>query len=364
MAFRQNRAKPARKKDWTEEARQAEGREVDAEQSENIAAKGSLSRQRTVTVPDDPNMLPPGLRRGTVVAMRGLYADVDDGERVWPCTIRRVLRTRLIEERHPVTVGDRIGFQVESSGDAEAREGVIEFVEARCGELRRRTGQRVHTIVANVDYAIIVSSAAQPKPKPHLIDRYLVAAHAGDMTPIICMNKVDLDHDHGAVAILDRYVRLGYVTLATSAVTGEGIDALRDVLKGRASVIVGQSGVGKSTMLNVVQPGLRLRTGDIMEHVNKGKHITTTATLIRLEMGGYVVDTPGIRSFDLSTIARSEYEMYFTELAEHVPHCKFPDCTHTHEDRCAIKRAVESGDIHPERYESYVRLFEESGEPI
>ena len=364
MAFRQNRAKPARKKDWTKEARQAEGHEVDAEQSENIAARGALSRQRTITIHDDPEMPPPGLSRGIVIAMRGLYADVDDGERTWSCTIRRVLRTRLIEERHPVTVGDRVGFQVESSGDVDAREGVIEFVEARRGELRRRSGRRVHTIVSNVDYAIIVSSAAQPKPKPHLIDRYLVAAHAGEMTPVICMNKVDLDHDRGTVAILDRYNRLGYVTLATSAVTGQGIDALGNVLKGKASVIVGQSGVGKSSMLNVVQPGLRLRTGDIMEHVNKGRHITTTATMIRLEIGGYVVDTPGIRSFDLSTIARNEYEMYFPELAEHVPNCKFPDCTHTHEDGCAIKRAVESGGIHPERYESYVRLFEESGEPI
>jgi ribosome biogenesis GTPase len=294
-----------------------------------------------------------------VVAVRGLYADVDDGKNVRPCTVRRVLRTRLIEERHPVTVGDRVRFRVESEDEGVAREGVIEAVESRGGQLRRYAGRRVHTIVANVDQAIIVSSADEPPPKPHLIDRYIVAALAGDITPIICMNKADLDSDKSARKLLDRYAELDCVTLYTSAVNGDGIESLRDVLRDNASVIAGQSGVGKSSLLNAVQPGLRLRIGDIVEQTSKGRHTTSTASLIRLEIGGFVVDTPGVRSFDLATVARHELEAYFVEFVEHVPDCKFPDCTHTHEEECAVKLAVERGEIHIERYESYVRLFEE-----
>ena len=219
-------------------------------------------------------------------------------------------------------------------------------------------------MVANVDRAIIVGSADKPPPKPHLIDRYIVASLAGDLTPVICMNKIDLDQSGAAEELLQRYIQLGYITLPTSALMGTGIDALREVLKDKASVIVGQSGVGKSSLLNVVQPGLELKTGEISEQIGKGRHITSTATLIRLDVGGYVVDTPGIRSLDLSTVSRNEYELYFTEFVRHVENCKFPDCTHTHEGHCAVKRAVEAGEIHPQRYESYVRLFEETGEPI
>lgn len=126
-------------------------------------------------------------------------------------------------------------------------------------------------------------------------------------------------------------------------------------------MLAGQSGVGKSSLLNALQPGLALKVGDIVEHTSKGRHTTTTATLIRLESGGYVVDTPGVKSLDVSTVPLNEIEMYFVEFGPHVPECKFADCTHTHEIQCAVLAAVESGEIHPERYESYVRLFEELG---
>jgi len=384
VPFRSNRSVRRRRSDWTQQAREAEDHEIDAERSESVTAKGELSRRRTVIVPDGDAVPGEALRRGTVVAMRGLYADVDDGQKAWQCTVRRVLRTRLIEERHPVTVGDRVRFLIESEGEGVARAGVIEAVDPRSGELQRRVGRRVHTIVANVDQAIIVSSADQPPPKPHLIDRYIVAALVGEITPVICLNKLDLDRapdqasesdaggpdacesatveDRGlppAREVLERYDRLGYRTLYTSALTGEGVDDLRDVLRGKASVIAGQSGVGKSSLLNCVQPGLQLKVGDIIEQTAKGRHTTSTASLLRLEVGGYVVDTPGVRSFDLSTVGRHELEALFEEFIDHVPNCKFPDCTHTHEDDCAVRQAVERGDIHPERYESYVRIFEE-----
>ncbi|MHC4696314.1 MAG: ribosome small subunit-dependent GTPase A [Planctomycetota bacterium] len=360
--LRRNRAKPRRVSDWTRQAREADGHEFDSRQSESIVAKGDLSRRRTIVVRDDQDAPGADLHRGTVIAMRGLYADVDDGQRILPCTVRRMLRTRLIEERHPVTVGDRVHFQAEAQAEGVEQEGVIEAVEQRRGQLRRRTGRRTHTIVANVDQAIVVSSASEPPPKAHLIDRYVVALHAGDIVPVICMNKADLDRDKSAAALLERYARLGYGTLLTSVVTGEEIDALRNVLKDKVSVVAGQSGVGKSSLLNAVQPGLRLRTGDIIEQLQKGRHTTSNATMLRLKIGGYVVDTPGVRSFDISMVPRNEFEAYFVEFLDHVSNCKFPDCTHIHEDDCAIIQAVEGGDIHADRYESYVRLFEDSGE--
>ena len=234
------------------------------------------------------------------------------------------------------------------------------MVDPRRGVLRRRARKRVHTIVANVDQAIIVTSAREPTPKPNLIDRYIVAAHAGEITPVICMNKIDLD-DGEAAELLDRYQSLGYTTLRTSASRGDGIDALREALHGKSSVVAGQSGVGKSSLLNAIQPDLGLRTGDVMQQTQKGRHTTTTARLIRLDCGGYVIDTPGIRSFDLTVIPREEFEAHFIEFVDIVADCKFPDCTHTHEDDCALKAAVERGDVHPERYRSYLQMYEDPG---
>lgn len=361
--FRRNRSVRGRRTDWTQQAREAEDREVDSDRRESVVAKGALSRKRTITTPDDGEVSKHGRRRGTVLSMRGLFAEVDDGERIWRCTVRRVLRTRLIEERHPVTVGDRVQFRVGGEREGIAKQGVVEAVEPRRGRLQRRVGRRIHTIVANIDQAIIVSSANLPPPKPNLIDRYIVASHAGDITPVVCMNKLDLDHDGSARNLLDRYAGLGYAAVGTSAVESDGVEALREQLRDKASVIAGQSGVGKSSLLNLIQPDLKLKTGDIIEQTSKGRHTTSNATLLRLRIGGYVVDTPGIRSFDLSAVERNEFEAYFAEFIDHVPNCKFPGCTHRHEADCAVKGAVERGDIHPERYESYVRLFEEPTDP-
>ncbi len=357
VPFRRNRSARRRDNDWTVKGREGDDHELDATRVESVVPKGDLSRQRTIIVGDETRT---DLIRGVVVAVRGLYADVDDGQRVVPCTIRRVLRTRLIEERGPLAAGDRVGFVIEKEVAGKDVEGAIESVEPRRGQLQRLAGRRVQTIVANVDQAIIVTSAAQPDPKPHLIDRYIVSAHAGEMSPVICMNKIDLDAADLGASILERYVRLGYRTLRTSAVTGEGMDDLRRELKGRSSVVAGQSGVGKSSLLNAVQPGLAIRVGEVHSQTEKGKHTTTTAFLHRLDIGGYVVDTPGIRSFDLSIIPAGEIEAYFIEFVPLVRSCRFPDCTHTHETDCAVITGVGSGLVHRERYETYLALFGEA----
>ena len=361
VAFRGNRSAPARQKQWTRLARDEGVDELDTETSESVVAKGALSRKRTVIVPDDQAGEDQVRKRleGTVVAMRGRIAEVDAGDRTWPCTIRRVLRTRKIKERHPVVVGDRVRFSVVLHGKAIADEGVIESVRARSSELSRRSGRRIHVIAANVDRVLIVSSAAMPEPKPHLIDRYIVAALAGRMEPVICLNKIDLIPTDDAGGLLQRYRTLGYRTLTTSTITEKGIYELAALLAGKSTVVAGQSGVGKSSLVNAVEPGLNIRVGEIIDHTSKGRHTTSTARLWPLRAGGYVVDTPGIKSFDVSIVPKHELEMYFVEFIERVAGCKFGDCTHVDETHCAIKAAVEAGDIHPERYASYVRLYEE-----
>ena len=354
VAFRRNRAKPAREKDWTRQARDAPGDELDTNTSERVVAKGDLSRKRTIVVNDDDRR---ATHEGTVVTIYGRIADVDDGSRVWPCTLRRVLRTRTIRDRSAVTVGDRVKFSVGADRKGVEAEGVIESVEPRRSELTRVTGNRAHTVVANIDQAVIVTSALTPPPKPHLVDRYIVSALYGRIEPVICLNKTDLVSRSNARKFLEPYDKLGYTTLAASTVTREGTDALRNVLVGKSSVIAGQSGVGKSSLLNVVQPGLGLKIGEVVEDTSKGRHTTTRATLLKLDGGGYVVDTPGVKSFDLSCVPREQIEQFFVEFLDRIPDCKFPDCTHIHEDRCAIKEGVKQGDVTADRYESYVRLF-------
>ena len=363
VEFRRNRARPARDRSWTRQYQEHEFAEDGSAQMEHVVAKGELSRKRTVCSTEDVS----GLPQGRVTAMRGLIAEVDIGEAVWPCAVRRVLRTRLIRERHAVTVGDRVRVcpaDRRGAAHAPAREqgveiaGVIEWVGPRKGCLTRRYANRTHIIAANVDQAVVVSSAAQPYCKPQLIDRYIVSAHAGDVTPIICFNKIDLDEENQIPDIRRRYDDLGYETLVTSALTGQGVDGLGQVLRGKSSVIVGQSGVGKSSLLNVIQPDLRLRVRAVSTESEKGTHTTSTAELLRLDLGGYVVDTPGIKTFEPADVGQHELEMYFVDIAGFVADCKFPDCTHRHETDCAVKQAVEDGRIHRERYESYVRLFE------
>ena len=294
--------------------------------------------------------------KGRVLRVHGLTSVIagEDG-RQYRCAVRRLLRTLSTDERNIVTTGDIVWVRPDQAG-----EGLIERVEPRHGILSRASRKREHVIVANVDQIVIVGSLKEPLLKPHLIDRYLASACQGGMAPVICLNKadlVDVAHYQPQVGL---YSQLGIPTLFTSAVTGAGVGRLRELLRDRQTVFAGQSGVGKSSLLNAIQPGLGLEVREVSEVNQKGKHTTTTAQLIALVSGGWVVDTPGIRQFRLWDIIPEEVEGFFPEFSPYVPLCAYPDCTHTHEDRCAIKRGVAMHEISVQRYTSYLGMF--SGE--
>jgi ribosome biogenesis GTPase len=205
-------------------------------------------------------------------------------------------------------------------------------------------------------------SLLEPELKPHLIDRYLAAAQRGKLAPVVCLNKADLlDHDL-VQPLIGSYARIGIPVILTSASSGTGIEELRGRLAGKASVISGQSGVGKSSLLNAVQEGLGLRVRTVSAVNSKGRHTTTTAELVKLETGGWVIDTPGVRTLALFNVAPGEVEGFFPEFHPFVARCGFPDCTHRHEERCAVKHAVARRLISARRYTSYIGLFESASE--
>ena len=367
--MRKNRSKPARQRGWTRSFQEHGGQDDQGRSKESVRPKGEMSRRRTI-IQDDTSQTPAGAESsempavdisaclpGRVLRVHGLYSNVssDDG-RIFRCGVRRLLRTLAIDERSIVTTGDRVWFRPASNN-----EGVIERVEPRHGLLTRASRGREHVMVANVDQVVIVMSLVEPDIKPHLIDRYLVSAAKGGIAPIICLNKADLVDLAAIQPLIGLYSQLGIPTFLTSAVSGLGVDRLRKYLQGRETVFAGQSGVGKSSLLNAIQPDLALQVREVSETTQKGRHTTTTAELIRLNLGGWVVDTPGIRQFELWDIIPQEVEGFFPEFRPFVHMCGYPDCTHTHEDRCAIKRAVKRRQISEQRYISYLGLF--AGEP-
>jgi ribosome biogenesis GTPase len=255
-----------------------------------------------------------------------------------------------------VTTGDRVWVRPAAAGTGPD-EGLIERVEPRHGVLTRASRRREHVLVANVDQLAIVISLVEPDLKVHLIDRYVASALKGGLAPVLCLNKADLVDPADLQPLVGAYSQLGVPTVLTSARTGLGVARLRELLRGRATVFSGQSGVGKSSLLNAVEPELGLRVREVSESTQKGRHTTTTAELIRLGSGGWVVDTPGVRQLQLWDTRPEEVEGYFSDLRPFVPLCGFPDCTHTHEANCAVKTAVARRLISERRYQSYLGLF-------
>lgn len=369
VEFRKNRSGRQRKRDFTDLVTPEGDHPDELTPGERLSGKGALTRHRTVMADDlssdatDGLAVRPSLEaawRGRVLEAHGLssFVQATDG-RIARCVTRRLLKTLATDQRHVVTAGDWV--RVSGEGD----EGVILDVEPRSSSLSRTSRGKRHVLVANVDQVVIVATAAEPRIKPALIDRFLVAAEANGITPIICINKADLVEPASLVPIAGVYARMGYAVILCSTVTGMGLQRLIAELHGRVTAVVGQSGVGKSSLLNCIDPTLKLRTASVSSENQKGKHTTTTARLIALgddASAGYVVDTPGIRQFQLWEFVPAEVAAAYRDLRPFANHCRYPNCTHTHEDDCGVKHAVADGLLDTRRWESCTALAAGSGE--
>lgn len=295
---------------------------------------------------------------GTVRRAQGGVYEVETPDGVVEAALRgRVKRDERSGDR--VVVGDRVDVEMDRAGEADV--WAIVRVHERATLLARRApgkAPRPKPIVANVDQVLVVFAAAQPDPHLRMLDRFLVIAAASDIPPVIVVNKVDVAGEDAARATFAPYERAGYAVIYTAARAGKGVDDVRDALCGRLSALTGPSGVGKSSLLNAIQPGLALRVGSISEAVNKGKHTTVTAQLIPLECGGWVADTPGLRELGLWEIDRDQLHFYFPEFEPLLGGCRYPTCTHTHEPGCAVRAAVDEGAVDAGRYDSYRRMFQ------
>jgi ribosome biogenesis GTPase len=337
--------------------------EIDTVRSERISGKGDLTRHRTVVGQHDQRDptskyqvmlgLDESAQPGVVLRVHGLECVVrsEQGPE-YRCAVRGLLKTLSTDQRHVVVAGDRVQFRPEGTA-----QGLILRIEPRQGTLSRTSRNRQHVIVANVDQLLIVASAAEPHLKPNLIDRFLVSAEQNHLDACVCINKCDLVDPAELQPTCGVLAQAGYRVLLVSAARQWGIDDLRSVVRDRRSVVVGQSGVGKSTLLNAMDPGLQLRVQTVSQDNSKGRHTTTTAEVYPLADGGAIIDTPGIRQFRLWNIVPEELSGLFRDLRPFANHCRYPNCTHRHETDCAVKDAVADGMLDVRRYESYCHIM-------
>jgi ribosome biogenesis GTPase len=263
---------------------------------------------------------------------------------------RRVTRAKRGHTHDTVSVGDRVMMSETHQGA-----GIIEEILPRTSRFSRSGFRgREQTLVANLDQLCIVFACAEPRLDPWKLDRFLVAAESEDITPVIIANKSDLATAKEVDEAFQPFEALGYNVVRTSAKTDNGVDPLRDAIKDRVSAFVGPSGVGKSSLLNAVQPGLNLKTGEIGYVTFKGRHTTTATQLIPLRFGGWVADTPGLRELDILDLDPGDVVYCFPEFKDFLGGCRFDDCNHEREPGCAIKAAVEAGNIQTRRYESFL----------
>jgi ribosome biogenesis GTPase len=357
--------------------------EMDFETFELIMPKGERERRRKIekqalrrgsfkdsrAVVDSPGAEPTtetpiGLRGLVVEAGSGMCRVDFDGETVL-CDIRGTIKAADTGYVNVIAVGDQV--LISKNG---ANRGVVESVLPRHSVLTRpytpdvgRVSDLQQIVVSNVDQLLIVASWREPYIWPALIDRYLITARRNNIEAVICINKTDLVEDQAEFdVIVQTYQELSHRLILTSAVTGEGIDDLQELLSSGTTVLAGLSGVGKSSLLIAVQPSLNLKTGHVSEHglfTGQGRHTTTQSSLWKLDIGGVVIDTPGVRSFGIASITPTDLAGWYPDLVPYVEDCRYTNCSHTIEPGCGIKTAVENGSVSPIRYKNYTQIFEE-----
>jgi ribosome biogenesis GTPase len=281
---------------------------------------------------------------------------------VLPCKLKGNLRIQGITTTNPVAVGDRVEYDY----SADRSLGIIKTVLERHNYIIRRAtklSKVSHIIAANIDQAILIATLAMPRTSTGFIDRFLVTAEAYHIPAGIVFNKTDL-YDEQLKQRLTEFVALyseiGYTCFGMSVINGEGMDDLVHVLKGKTTLLSGHSGVGKSAIINKLEPGLDLKTAGISSYHQKGVHTTTFAEILELSIGGFIIDTPGIKEFGLIDFEKSEVAERFPEMRALMYKCQYHNCTHVHEPRCAVKKALEEGRIDPGRYRNYLNIL--SGE--
>lgn len=304
--------------------------------------------------------------RGRVLSInpQGIIVQYEGGTAI--CSLRGLLKKDKSQFKNLVVVGDFVQFSKQASG-----EGLISSIEPRKTVLSRADNlsrRKEQLIAANIDQVLITVSVVKPALKPFLVDRYIIATRKGGMQPIIVINKMDLLDDESQeeqlrlqeAELLEEFLRAysaEETVIAVSASTGQGIDELREVMRDKASVFSGQSGVGKSSLINTMT-GLDLRVGQIVGKTQKGSHTTTTTNLLPLPFGGWCIDTPGIKSFGVWDLKKEDVLPYFAEIHAGGEHCKYPNCSHMNEPGCAVLKAVENGEISWLRYQSYAYLMD------
>jgi ribosome biogenesis GTPase len=297
---------------------------------------------------------------GIVIRSTGSWYVVRTGSgQIYECRLKGVFRIRGLKATNPIAVGDRVEFDPEGEGP----EGVIRNIGERRNYIIRRStklSSSVHIIAANIDQLVLIATVAHPRTSTGFIDRFLVTAEAYKIPSVIFFNKSDLFSGE----LLSRinqirsvYEGIGYPCHEISALQRKGLDTLIDCLRGKTSLLAGHSGVGKSALINAIEPGLDLKTGDISSNSLKGKHTTTFAEMHPLSFGGYIIDTPGIKEFGLVDFYREELTHYFPEMFALLSQCRYHNCTHTNEPGCAVITAVEQGKISDSRYENYLNIF-------
>lgn len=298
--------------------------------------------------------------RGVVIKSTGSWYQVkNETGQVYSCRIKGKFRLEGIKHTNPVAVGDFVEFNLEENRE----NGVIQTIHERKNYIIRKASnlsKQTHIIASNLDQALLVASLVQPQTSLGFIDRFLVTAEAYHIPVILVFNKSDL-YTGALKEILDDtisiYTGIGYTSFETSVVDGTNTQRLKDLLTHKTTLVAGHSGVGKSSLLNSIAPGLNLRTGQISNFSQKGMHTTTFAEMFDLSFGGSIIDTPGIKEFGIVDFDEAEISHYFREMVEFLPQCKFNNCKHLNEPSCAVKQAVEDGLIRPERYESYLKIL-------
>ncbi len=362
---RNREVRSPRRTDWLDLAYADEDTVSQDPPSERVMPRDERERRKAIEemmvagkrqeVPPDSEVV--GGPQGRVVEVSSGLCRVEVPDGVALCSLRGSLSASETGYTNVVAVGDWVVISQNGPG-----QGVVEEVLPRRNQIARPDPFYSHlrqTLVANVDQLLVVASWRDPHMWPELIDRYLIAADRDGVTPLLCVNKIDLAESMQEVrATVSPYRELGYQVILTSAERGDGVAALRLLLEGQVTVLAGLSGVGKSTLLAAVEPGFDLRVGDVNEERHQGRHTTSQAVMLPLGGRSYVVDTPGIREFGLAGLRRRELIAYYPELEEVARSCRFSDCTHNHEPECAVRAAAEEGVVSATRFHSYRKIWD------